>query len=247
MKRASLDRSSPLPLHSQIKQILIAELKDSAKVADLVLTEVSLMERFKVSRAPVRQALKDLEDEGYVVRHRAKGTFPVRRVDVRLPPVLELGGLSRYLSEQGLKPTSRIVDVARLEAPVEVKQALNLGRSAQLLRIQRIIFVTGTPLAWVSTYLDTPPDFVPEIEELERIGTVFDLIEQSMGVVFTRGEQNIWAAGASKEEAEALGVTKGSPVLVAVTTMFASNGQVCGWRRAVHRAEDFKYTFGLSS
>lgn len=42
------------------------------------MTEEALITCFHVSRAPVRQALKELGDEGYVYRERAKGTFRER-------------------------------------------------------------------------------------------------------------------------------------------------------------------------
>ncbi len=242
----TIDRSSTVPLYSQIKQILISELQGAGRSSVPALTEASLIKRFHVSRAPIRQALKELVDEGYVVRQRAKGTFPVRGVNVRLPPTLELGGLTRYLTEQGLKPTSRVTGLARVEAPKEVMEALGLESPEELLCLERIISVKGSPLAWARTYLCTPSDFLPDKEELERIGTVFKLIEQAHGMTFTRGEQQIWASGANPEEAQALEVNVGEPVLVIVTTMFTSDGHPGGWRRAVHRAEDFKYSFGLS-
>lgn len=242
----NIDRSSTVPLYSQIKKILISELQGAGRTSAPALTEASLIKRFHVSRAPIRQALKELVDEGYVVRQRAKGTFPVRGVNVRLPPALELGGLTRYLTEQGLKPTTRVTGLARVEAPKEVMDALGLESPEELLCLERIISVKGAPLVWARTYLCTPPDFLPGKEELERIGTVFTLIEQALGVTFTRGEQHIWASAASREEAQALEVKVGDPVLVIVTTMFTSDGQPGGWRRAVHRADDFKYAFGVS-
>jgi GntR family transcriptional regulator len=242
----AINRSSTVPLYSQIKQILIDELQNAGRGTAPALTEASLIKRFHVSRAPIRQALKELVDEGYVVRHRAKGTFPVRGVNVRLPPAHELGGLTRYLKEQGLSPTSRVTGVERVEAPKEVKQALGLESTDKLLYLQRIISVKDSPLVWARTYLCTPPDFFPSVEELERAGTVFSLIEQSLGLVFKRGEQHIWAAPASREEARALEIKVGAPILVTVTTMFTSDGRPGGWRRAVHRAEDFKYAFGIN-
>ncbi len=242
----ALDRTSSVPLYSQIKQALIEELQDTEKVADIVLTEDSLIKRFHVSRAPVRQALKELEDEGYVVRHRAKGTFPVRGVNVSLSPALELGGISRYLTEQGLKPTSRVVTLARVAAPQEVNDILELDSSTKLLFVQRVIFVKGTPLVWSSTYLHTPSDYLPNINELEEAGTMFALVDKQLGLTFTRGVQNIWATAASQEEAKALDVAPGSPVMMAVTTLYSREGKPAGWRRAVHRADDFKYTFGLN-
>lgn len=242
---STLDRSSSVPLYAQIKEILIHEMRDIDKVSELVLTEANLMKRFNVSRAPIRQALKDMEDEGYVVRHRAKGTFPVRRADVRFPPALELGGLSKYLADRGLDQVARVIGIERVEAPEDVIAALDLGKSAKMLHLQRVISVSGTPLAWVSTYLYTPPGFFPEVEELEGVTSVFQLAEKRLGLKFTKGEQLIWASGASKEEAKELGIGVGSPVLVAETRMFTEDGQPGGWRRAVHRAEDFKYSFDI--
>lgn len=242
----ALDRSSSVPLYSQIKQALIKELQDTDSAADLVLTEASLIQRFHVSRAPIRQALKELEDEGYVVRHRAKGTFPVRGVNVSLSPSLELGGIGRYLTEQGLKPTSRVVTLARVEAPQEVNEILELDAATKLLFVQRVIYVKGTPLVWSSTYLCTPADYQPGLRELEDAGTMFALVDAQLGMTFTRGVQDIWATGANEEEAEALDVAVGAPVMVSVTTLYASDGKPAGWRRAVHRADDFKYTFGLN-
>ena len=75
---------------------------------------------------------------------------------------------------------------------------------------------------------------------------MFALVDKQLGLTFTRGVQNIWATAASQEEAKALDVAPGSPVMVAVTTLYSREGKPAGWRRAVHRADDFKYTFGLN-
>lgn len=244
--RQTIDRASTLPLYSQIKQILINELRKTKDGDEPVLTEASLIKRFHVSRAPVRQALAELVEGGYVVRHRAKGTFPVKGLNVRQPPDLKLGSLTRYLTEQGLHPTSRVALLERVIAPAEVVETLGLDANAEVLHLQRVISVKGVPLVWTGTYLCTPTHFKPSIVELERTGSVFALIERDLGVTFTRGEQQIWASGASREDARALGLKTGAPVLISVTTMFTPEGHPGGWRRAVHPAGEFKYTFSLN-
>lgn len=60
------DRSPAVRPHGRIKQILIEELQNPDSAGSLVPTEASLIKRFKVSRAPIRRALKDLADERHV-------------------------------------------------------------------------------------------------------------------------------------------------------------------------------------
>lgn len=48
---------------------------------DRLATESELIQRYRLSRVTVRQALELLEKEGYVLRRRARGTFVQRAVD----------------------------------------------------------------------------------------------------------------------------------------------------------------------
>src|SRR3954452_15298191 len=114
--KPAIDRSSSVPLYKQIKEILIEELQAAdGETGRPFSTEHELVQRFHVSRAPVRQALKELVDDGYVYRERAKGTFPVQDLPVR-PPGLELGGLVGYLRDQGLECNSKILSVGSVLA-----------------------------------------------------------------------------------------------------------------------------------
>ncbi|MET3721716.1 MULTISPECIES: GntR family transcriptional regulator [unclassified Arthrobacter] len=97
------------------------------------MTEEVLITRFHVSRAPVRQALKELVDEGYVYRERAKGTFPVQGLNVQRPATLQLGGLMGYLREQGLSPEATVHGVTRAVPPADVRKQLGLGASEKVL------------------------------------------------------------------------------------------------------------------
>lgn len=60
MATGELDLSSGVPLYRQIKDILRAEIAGGAADPREPMTEAQLLDRFDVSRAPIRQALKDL-------------------------------------------------------------------------------------------------------------------------------------------------------------------------------------------
>jgi GntR family transcriptional regulator len=244
-KKHTIDRSSGIPIYKQIKQILIEELQVSEATSRPFSTEQELCQRFHVSRAPVRQALKELANEGYVYRERAKGTFPVQGLPVR-PPGLELGGLVDYFRKQGMEVNSQVLDVDRVQPPKNQHALFALELSDEVLHISRLIWFQEKPLVWTQTYLAVPEDFQPDARELEEVGNVFYLLERDLGISLSRGEHQIWATSASHEEAEALGVTLGDPILVIETTMYTRNDRLIGWRRAVHKAEDYKYAFTVN-
>src|SRR5690625_789850 len=156
---ATINRSSPIPIYQQIKQILIEELMNNTEKNGLPFsTEKELVERFNVSRAPVRQALRELQNEGYVYRERAKGTFPVQGAPVR-PPGLELGGLMDYLKEQGMEADSRILEAGHELPPKKIADFLSVRERKALFRGSRLILFDEIPLVWTQTYIHAPKSF----------------------------------------------------------------------------------------
>jgi GntR family transcriptional regulator len=240
-KNQTIDRNSPIPIYKQIKQILIEELQAiNGETGQPFSTEQELVKRFHVSRAPVRMALKELANEGYVYRERAKGTFPVQGFPVK-PPGLDLGVMD-FFRKQGRPVTSQVLNMDRVNSP-EKHRALFGPESDEVLSISRLILVQNKPLVWTQTYLDLPEDFQPNVRELEEIGNVFVLLERDLGISLSRGEHQIWATSATPEEAQVLGLTQGDPVLIMETTMYTRNDHFVGWRRAIHKADDYKYAF----
>ena len=245
-KKQTVDRQSSVPLYKQIKQILIDELRTAdGESGRPFSTEYELVERFHVSRAPVRQALKELADEGYVYRERAKGTFPVQALPVR-PSGLELGGLVGYLREQGIDCHSKILAVEHERPFKRLSEILGLDDAETVLKISRLIMLTNRPLVWTQTYLRVAKDFLPTSKELEEATSVFSLLEHERGIFISRGEHQIYASGASAEEAEILGICEGNPILVIETKLFTRNDRLIGSRRAIHKADEYKFSLTVN-
>ena len=245
-QKQAIDRSSSIPLYKQIKAILIEELQASDNDKSKPFsTEEELLKRFHVSRAPIRQALKELTNEGYEYRERAKGTFPVQDLPVR-PPGLELGGLVEYLRDMGLDCNSKILEVDWVLPTREIRQILQLNHHHKTLKISRAILVKDKPFVWTKTYLAVSEDFKPSVAQLEMAESVFVLLERDQGVFISRGDHQIYASSASIEEAEILKIEIGSPILVMETKLYTRTNQLIGWRRAVHKADDYKLSFTVN-
>jgi GntR family transcriptional regulator len=238
----TLERSSGVPLYRQIKRILIDEIRRSPGESPL-MTEEELIRRFRVSRAPIRQALRELSDEGIVYRERAKGTFPVRRPIVERPATLKFGGLVGYLTEQGLEPVNRVSGVERVPPPPKVAKALQLGPDDCVLTFFRSVIVNDRPLSSARIYINSPDGFAPTAAELEESGSAIALLEAQFGIVLHHSEHHVWAALAEEVDARELEAEVGSAMLVLETVFFTREGQAAAWRRAIQRAGEFTYIF----
>lgn len=243
MSTGELDPVSGVPMYKQIKEILRKEITSGAADPGIPMTEAQLLERFGVSRAPIRQALSDLTLEGFVYRKQGKGTFPVVGARVDRPADVRPGGLFQFLSDKGLKPTSVVSPPERVIPPARIRRLLGLPDDERVLHFTRLMSVDGEPLVDAEVYIRSPEGFLPSVEFLEERGSAMDLLEREYGITLDRAEHEAWATAATSEQAKALGVEKGSPLLAIETIFFSTGGVPAGWRLAMHQAEEFKYHF----
>src|SRR6185312_12680027 len=146
MASGELDYSSGVPLYRQIKEILRREIADGVADPQKPMTEAQLLDRFEVSRAPIRQALMELTSDGYVYRKQGKGTFPARGLRVHRPADVQSGRFYQFLVESGLHPSSKVSAPEWVEPPAEVGQLLGIDEHERLLHFTRLISVEGAPL-----------------------------------------------------------------------------------------------------
>lgn len=246
MAYGELDPASGVPLYRQIKEILRGEITGGNADPQTPMTEALLLERFEVSRAPIRQALAELATEGYVYRKQGKGTFPVSGTRVQRPADVRSGALYQYLYDTGMQPTGKVSGVKRTRPPGKVCDILGLGAHERLLHFTRLISVEDQPLVEADVYIRAPEGFRPTAAELEAQGSAFDLLEKQFGIAHLRAEHEAWATAATAGQAQTFGVDPGSPLLVIETVFFTTGDRPAGWRSAVHQAEKFKYKFTTS-
>ena len=104
----TLDMGSPVPLYSQLRELLRQRILDGVYQSHQQLpSELELVARFTVSRITVRQALNDLQREGLIFRIHGKGTFVSKPRAVQ--SLTRLQGLGEALSTAGFEIRSRVL------------------------------------------------------------------------------------------------------------------------------------------
>lgn len=153
MRNVQLDKSVPIPLYFQLKELILAEIKDgNYKIGSMIPTENELSNMFQISRTTIRQAITELVQEGWLYRVKSKGTF-VAKPKIDQSFIQALGSFNDQISQIGRTPSTELLDFEVVEAPDHVASELNLEPKAKVIYIHRKRFADDEPIVMVKTYL----------------------------------------------------------------------------------------------
>ena len=238
-----LDRSSPIPLYYQLKNILLQKIEEQEwQIGDLIPSEQELQDTFGLSRTTVRQTLSELVNEGWLNRHRGRGTF-VTRPKMTHDPVRRLGA-SDYLQQQGIQPSWRVIETGWCEPPDGVRDRLHLPDDARVYRIHRLRLANGEPIGYHYAYL--PEAVVGYINEAALMdGGSLRYLRGAPQMENSIANRTIEATIADEPEIRQLGAKRGEAILVIERTILAVDGTPLELLWAAYRGERFKYQIKL--
>jgi GntR family transcriptional regulator len=101
-----IDPNSPIPLYFQLKQHIL-RLLESAQIetGSKLPSEKDFASQSGLSRFTVRQALDELQREGWLEKHQGRGTFAAKPT-VPLDVAWKLIGFMEDMTRKGYKVTS---------------------------------------------------------------------------------------------------------------------------------------------
>src|SRR5947209_16736192 len=218
-----LERSNPLPLYYQLKEVLRQQIQAGHLAPHTAIpSEPELVASYHVSRATVRQALTELVNEGLLYRLHGKGTFVCEpRVQQTLS---ELSSLSAELRRRGKRPGGLLLLGELVRGSEAVRHHLQLADEEQAVRLERLRTADGVPIAYEVDYLPYPraSSVYQRAKEVAE-GSLYQLMT-SEGLVPSIAEQTLTADQASDREAELLRMQAGGAVIRLTSTTFDSTG-----------------------
>jgi DNA-binding GntR family transcriptional regulator len=230
-----LDRSSPVPLYYQVSRQIEAAI-DAGELApgDRLENEISLADRWGLSRPTLRRAIQELVDKGLLVRRRGIGTQVVHG---RVKRPMDLTSLFDDLARSDQQPTTRLLDRELVPAPAAVAERLGVPAGAPVLHLERLRSARDEPLAVLRNWL--PADLAPVLpaEALETRG-LYELM-RGTGVHLRIATQRIGARGATAPEARLLKLRKGAPLLTMERVSYDGTGRAVELGTHAYHAETY--------
>jgi GntR family transcriptional regulator len=235
---------SNIPYYIQMIEVLKEKInQDEWKPGDQIPSEPELCEVYGVSRTVVRQALRELELEGLILRRKGKGTFVAeRKISENL--ISKLTGFYHDMVAHGMSPITRVLKQGVIPASKKVAEYLNLEPETPVFEIERQRSVDENPILLVTTYI--PYHLCPRLAEYDLSNqSLYAVLEKEFGLVISHGHRTIEAVAANEREAQLLNVEEGDPLLLLNAVTYLEDGTPLEYYHSVHRGDRSRFEVNL--
>lgn len=229
---------SNVPIYIKIQNDLKKELDDGIlKNGDLVPSENELKDKYNVTRMTVRQALNNLCNEGYLYRHKGKGTFVShRKIEKNIHGVRSFTEEMEALNK---KISSRVLKFEKIIVPAPIAEKLFLTKKDEVYHIERIRFGDDTPVLYEQLYI--PVKMFKSIDESDLKNSFYEYVEKQMGFQISHCIQSIEAISTPTEILDLLEISPNVPTLLIVRNTFLSNGRPFEYVKSYYRSDQYKF------
>ena len=228
------------PLYRQIRNLLVDSLRRGEWLPGAAIpSETELAARFQVSQGTVRKAIDELASENLLVRRQGKGTFVATHHEARAQ--------FRFLRlspdrGQPIPASSRFLACRRVRASAEIAAHLGLRAGEPLVHVRRALLFGEVPKVLDDIWLPARPFRGLSAELLAQYkGPLYGLFESEFGVRMIRAEEQLRAVAASVDEAAALQVPIGTPLLRVDRVSYTYGDRPIEFRRGHCVTTDFHY------
>src|SRR5688572_23632529 len=204
-----LVRARPLlpdVVRSELRRAIIeGEFPPGSKLPN----EDALCQRFNVSRITLREAVRGLIEDGYVVRRQGAGTFVTSGPALRNSLDTNFS-YTEYLESSGIKVSKKVLDARLVSGDDEVAADLDLGADDSFVVIRRVRIAGKRPAIYSIDSL--PADIVDAKRDLKAFsGSIYKLLS-SRGQDVDHARTIITPVLATGEIGKILDVPAGTPL-----------------------------------
>jgi GntR family transcriptional regulator len=232
----TLDKNTPIPLYFQLKELLLAYIKEEHEATPLP-TEQWLCEYFDISRTTARQALGELTQEGFLIRQKGKGTMIApKKIPSDFLSVVE--SFNDEMHSKHLPHSTNVISLQREKPDEKIQNALRLESHEKVLRLVRLRNVDGEPVVLVDTYLPFDRYNLGTLahDDLEN-SSLYDLMRTQCHVEVDSSHRVLEIRKANANDAKYLGITENESIWYIRTTSYNENKIPVEYSLARYRAD----------
>ena len=229
------------PIYKIIERDLRKDiLNGTLKQGDMIPSEIELCAKYGVARMTVRHAVDNLLIDGYIYRHKGRGTFVVfNKQEMDQNQQVPFFSFSREMIAGSGKLTNTVINFS-IEEPDEV-----IAKKLQLLPVDKVYYVErirkseNVALVYERIYL--PVNLFPELKEEDFLHSIHDYVQNKMGFSIRNCECAIEARALAAKVAKILHCTENESALYMSSVTYLDNGRAFMYNRQYFLGTHFRF------
>jgi GntR family transcriptional regulator len=231
-----------MTLTQQLKKDLLQMIQThGSKPGDQFPPELELCNRFKVSRYTMREAIRELVQEGYLYRIQGKGTF-IAHMKIHVS-AHKKNNFRTIAQESGFSPGIRFLSIEPhpWEEMERIASKLNLVEG-EIWCIGLVRSVNSIPLVYSRSYL--PKDRFPDLERLlEDNKDLYELLNEHYAIGGIVKEPYTLEVDLPRpNEMHALKISASLPVFIVKSRSRNGSAAIVDYRVSISRSDMIKWT-----
>ncbi|MCI6041310.1 MAG: GntR family transcriptional regulator [Clostridiales bacterium] len=183
------NKGNRTPIYARIKDDLKQKiLSGEFGVAQLLPSEREMCATYGASRMTVRQAINELQSEGFLYKIQGKGTF-VSNTKVEQ----QLAGLSSFSEDMerlGHRPGSRIIAFKSFQADAQIAEKLHIAQGDPILMLKRLRIADEERMSIETTYLNAKLVTGIEMDDSDSF-SLYHYLKHTLQIPLVRAVQTI--------------------------------------------------------
>lgn len=206
-----IDKSTPVPLYFQLKQLILAEIKNGTyQEGSLIPTEKDISTLFEISRTTVRQAITELVQEGWLYRVKSKGTF-VSQPKISQDFIKKLESYNDQIFRAGMIPSTEVLKCEVQNADDEAARSLDLPLHTPVIYLHRKRLANNEPIVTIETFLPYQTcSFILEHDLAKE--SLYGILSTRKDTLVYRVERTVEAVEANSHDYKYLDISPGKPI-----------------------------------
>lgn len=221
-----LDENSSTPLYAQVMAAILTSIDNGTyKPGDRIPSEEKLIEAYSVSRITVRRAIRELVEDGRLVKRTGKGTYVSEpQVKAKFTQNNDVSSFTNSCAQNGMLAGAHLISLDVVSGIDAEREFFGFGSEGKLLRIDRVRTADGVPIMVEENYY--PYDTYRFLENAGHentslFATVFDHVHMKPSL---KEPCTLDIEKASTTLAANLDVACGEPLFLYVGRYYDDNG-----------------------
>lgn len=237
-----LEKTSPVPLHIQLRKIILSMIESGKlKPGDKLFSESEFCKKYNISRMTVRRVISDLVNEGYIQRVAGKGSF------VCEPKIIEkLTYVTTFTDDmicRGLIPERKLLE-RRIDEPYpKIAEILNLDPEENIIYVKMLLYANHEPICLQNVFLPYRIFFKfmqTSEQEIER-RDLCEILNAFIDHPVLWAKQSVEAVLLKAKEAKFLDVSTNIPGLLCERVTFDELDTPIEYVTFLYRADRYKF------